>query len=110
LEADAILDRSGEGAKVFDLLPSTFPPAYDKLADKPKITIIDYDEQHYHEAEFKEAAECFVFKEKPTVTWINIDGLHQVDILEKLGAGYGIHPLVLEDILSDQRPKIEDYD
>ena len=95
---------------MFDLLPSTFPPAYDKLADKPKITIIDYDEQHYHEAEVKEAAECFVFKEKPTVTWINIDGLRQVDILEKLGACYGIHPLVLEDILSDQRPKIEDYD
>jgi magnesium transporter len=80
------------------------------VADKPKITIIDYDEQHFQETEVKEAAECFVFKEKPTVTWINIDGLHQVDILEKLGACYGIHPLVLEDILSDQRPKIEDYD
>jgi len=87
------LDRSSEG-----------------VADKPKITIIDYDEQHFQETEVKEAAECFVFKEKPTVTWINIDGLHQVDILEKLGACYGIHPLVLEDILSDQRPKIEDYD
>jgi len=44
------------------------------------------------------------------VTWINIDGLHQMDVLEKLGACYGIHPLVLEDILTDQRPKIEDYD
>lgn len=87
------MDRSNEG-----------------VADKPKITIIDYDEQHFQETEVKEAAECFVFKEKPTVTWINIDGLHQVDILEKLGACYGIHPLVLEDILSDQRPKIEDYD
>ncbi len=46
----------------------------------------------------------------PTITWINIDGLHQVDILEKLGSCYGIHPLVLEDILTDQRPKIEDYE
>jgi magnesium transporter len=44
------------------------------------------------------------------VTWINIDCLHLVDILEKLGACYGFHPLVLEDILSDQRPKVEDYD
>jgi len=33
-----------------------------------------------------------------------------MDILEKLGACYGFHPLVLEDILTDQRPKIEDYD
>jgi len=104
------LDQSSKGAKVSELPSSTLPPASDKQAEKPKITIIDYDEQHYHEAEVKEAAECFVFKEKPTVTWINIDGLRQVDILEKLGACYGIHPLVLEDILSDQRPKIEDYD
>lgn len=44
------------------------------------------------------------------MTWINIDCLHQVDILEKIGACYGFHPLVLEDILSDQRPKVEDYD
>ena len=44
------------------------------------------------------------------MTWINIDCLSQVDILEKLGACYCFHPLVLEDILSDQRPKVEDYD
>jgi magnesium transporter len=46
----------------------------------------------------------------PTVTWINVDGLHQVEILEKLGEYYGFHPLMLEDILNtDQRPKMEDY-
>jgi magnesium transporter len=39
-----------------------------------------------------------------------VDGLHQVEILEKLGECYGLHPLVLEDILNtDQRPKTEDY-
>jgi magnesium transporter len=44
------------------------------------------------------------------VTWINIDGLHQIEILEKIGECYGLHPLVLEDILNtDQRPKMEDY-
>jgi len=86
------------------------PHTSEKIPEKPKITIIDYDEQHYHEAEAKDVEECFQFKNQPTVTWINIDGLHQMDVLEKLGACYGIHPLVLEDILTDQRPKIEDYD
>jgi magnesium transporter len=39
-----------------------------------------------------------------------VDGLHQVEILETLGECYGLHPLVLEDILNtDQRPKMEDY-
>ena len=60
--------------------------------------------------EVKKIEECFLFKDKPTVTWINVDGLHQVEILEKLGECYGLHPLVLEDILNtDQRPKMEDY-
>jgi magnesium transporter len=97
-------------AQVSDLSLSTELPASEKLTEKPKITVIDYDEKHFHEAELKEVAEAFVFKQKPTVTWINIDGLHQADVLEKIGSCYGIHPLVLEDILTDQRPKIEDYD
>ena len=86
------------------------PLTGEAVTERPKITVIDYDESHYHEAEVKAVEESFVFKGKPTVTWINIDGLRQVDILEKLGSCYGIHPLVLEDILTDQRPKIEDYD
>jgi magnesium transporter len=86
------------------------PMINEKPLERPKITIIDYDELHYHEAEAKDVEECFRFKNQPTVTWINIDGLHQMDVLEKLGSCYGIHPLVLEDILTDQRPKIEDYD
>ena len=77
---------------------------------EPKITILDYDETQFHESEVKVIEECFVFKEKPTVTWINVDGLHQTEILEKLGECYGLHPLVLEDILNtEQRPKMEDY-
>jgi magnesium transporter len=75
-----------------------------------KITVVDYDESHYHEAEVSSIEDCFVFRAQPTVTWIHIVGLTQADALEKLGACYGFHPLVLEDILSDQRPKVEDYD
>jgi len=71
---------------------------------------MDYDEAHFQEKETKTIEECLLFKDKPTVTWINIDGLHQVEILERLGECYGLHPLVLEDILdTDQRPKMEDY-
>jgi magnesium transporter len=45
------------------------------------------------------------------VTWINIDGLHEVDSIEKLGKHFDLHPLVLEDILNTaQRPKVEVFD
>jgi magnesium transporter len=76
-----------------------------------KITVIDYDEGQLQEKEVKTVNECFPFKDKPTVTWINIDGLHQVDIIEKMGTHFNIHPLVLEDIVNTgQRPKMEDFD
>ena len=53
---------------------------------------------------------CFPFKDKPTNTWINIEGIHDVRVLERLGESYGFHTLILEDILNtDQRPKMEDH-
>jgi magnesium transporter len=87
-------------------------PVYigDKKVDKIKIRILDYDESRFEEKEAKTIEESFPFKDKPTVTWINIDGLHQVDIIEKMGAHFGLHPLLLEDVVNTtQRPKMEDY-
>ncbi len=43
------------------------------------------------------------------MTWINIDGIHEVEIIEKIGSHFGFHPLMLEDIVNTgQRPKLED--
>jgi magnesium transporter len=97
-------------SKKAGLPPGALVHIGEKKAETLKITIMDYDEAHFEEKEIKTIDECFIFKDKPTVTWINIDGLHQVEILEKLGECYGLHPLVLEDILNtDHRPKMEDY-
>jgi magnesium transporter len=90
--------------------PGTLVHIGAKKVEEPKIRIIDYDEEHFQEREIKAIEECFLFREQPTVTWINVDGLHKPEILEKLGECYRFHPLVLEDILNtDQRPKMEDY-
>ncbi|PIS23597.1 MAG: magnesium and cobalt transport protein CorA [bacterium (Candidatus Stahlbacteria) CG08_land_8_20_14_0_20_40_26] len=78
--------------------------------EEVKITIIDYDERHFEERKVKKVEECLPFTDKPTVTWINIDGIHQVDIIEAIGKHFGVHPLVLEDIVdTGQRPKMEDF-
>jgi len=78
-------------------------------AEAMKITVMDYDGDRVEEKEVRAVEECFPFKEAPSVTWINVEGLHQVEPLEKLGGAFGLHPLVLEDILTtDQRPKVED--
>src|SRR4030065_1093905 len=97
-------------SKKAGLPPGTLVHIGERRAKDLKITLIDYDEIHFQEREIEKIEECFVFRDLQTVTWINVDGLHQVEILEKLGECYGFHPLMLEDILNtDQRPKMEDY-
>lgn len=92
------------------LPPGSLVHIGDKKTEKIKITIIDYDETHFQDKVAEKIEECFPFKDKPTVTWINIDGLHRIDIIEKLGKHFELHPLLLEDILNTgQRPKIEDF-
>ncbi len=77
--------------------------------EKPKITVIDYDENHVEERVVASAKECFAFKQTPTITWINVDGVNDSSLVQQLGTHYEIHPLTLEDILNtEQRPKKED--
>ena len=92
------------------LPPGTLVHIGEQKAEEVRITVIDYDEARFQEKEIETVEECFPFKDKPNVTWINVDGIHQVAVLEHLGDCFGLHPLVLEDILNtDQRPKMEDF-
>jgi magnesium transporter len=97
--------------KKVGLPPGTLVQVEEKKAEKVKIYIIDYDETQFQEKEAEAVEECFPFKDKPSVTWINIDGVHQVEVMEKIGAHFGIHSLILEDIMHTvQRPKMEDFE
>ncbi|OGI15646.1 magnesium and cobalt transport protein CorA [Candidatus Micrarchaeota archaeon RBG_16_49_10] len=74
------------------------------------IKVIEYNEEAFEEREAKTVEECFGKKAK-TVKWINIDGIHDIGVIEKIGKHFDMHPLMLEDILNtEQRPKIEYYD
>ena len=93
------------------LPPGTLVHVGDKKTEKVRITVIDYDDKNVTEKEISTIDECFAFKDTPTVTWLNIDGLHDTTVIERIGEKYGFHPLVLEDILNTgQRPKFEDFD
>jgi magnesium transporter len=75
-----------------------------------KIERYEYDPGHLEQGELSSLKECALPKAAPTVTWINVDGVSEVEVLRHFGECFGIHPLVLEDILAtDQRPKAEDY-
>jgi magnesium transporter len=91
------------------LSPGTLMYVGEKKTGRPRITVLDYDPSGFREKEAAAVEECFPFKDTDTVTWINVDGVHDAGVIEKLGAAFGIHPLVLEDIMTTtQRPKTED--
>lgn len=91
--------------------PGTLQYVGNKEAVQTRISIMDYYQKDFNEKEVQNIEDCFPFKSTPTVTWLNIDGLHDVQIIESIGKFYDIHPLVLEDILNtNQRPKLEEYD
>ncbi|MHB1346208.1 MAG: magnesium/cobalt transporter CorA [Candidatus Humimicrobiaceae bacterium] len=82
----------------------------EKKVEKVKIRLIDYGPEEYAEQIITNIEQCFPYKDEQTITWINIDGIHEVEIMRKLGDCFGFHPLILEDILNtQQRPKIEDF-
>lgn len=98
-------------SKKIGLPPGTLIHIGEKKIETAKISIIDYDVDQFEEKEAKSVEECFPFKDKFTVTWININGIHDVEIIEKIGNHFNIHPLILEDIVhTGQRPKMEDLE
>jgi magnesium transporter len=93
------------------LPPGTLVHIGEKKTEKGRIRLIAYNEDDFEERDLSSVEECSSYKEKSSVTWINVDGIHQPDIAETIGRQYDLHPLVLEDILNtDQRPKVEDYE
>lgn len=98
-------------SKKAGMSPGTLVHVGEHKIDKARITLVNYDEDRLEEQELKRIAESFAYKDTPPVSWINIDGLHEVEIIEKIGTHFGIHPLIMEDIVNTgQRPKIEDFE
>ena len=93
------------------LPPGTLMHIGEEKKHTPKISILDYNEAKFEEKIAKNVEECFPFRQKKSVTWINIDGTHDPHIIEDLGKQFGFHSLLLEDIMNnEQRPKIDDFD
>lgn len=92
------------------MLPGTLLHVGERRAEQVKVSVIEYAKGWFTAKGIKAPGLFFEGKRKPTVRWIDIEGLHQIDIVRQLGKRHKIHHLVLEDILQTaQRPKIEDY-
>ncbi|HMR91270.1 MAG TPA: magnesium/cobalt transporter CorA [Chitinophagaceae bacterium] len=74
------------------------------------VFAFDYDAASLEEKQLSSVEDAFVYSSSKRTSWINIDGLRKADI-EKICTHYGIHPLLIEDILSiNQRPKMDEVE
>ena len=80
-----------------------------KKMESSQLTLMDYDNENLTETHFSDIEEIQHLKALPTVSWINVYGIHDPEIIQKIGNIFDIPPLLLEDILNtDKRPKFEE--
>lgn len=93
------------------LPPGTLMYIGDKSAQATHLSVIDYDVTTLREKQITKLDELEPFLTSQTVTWLNVDGLKDILLLETLGKKFNLHTLTLEDILhTEQRPKFEEFD
>jgi magnesium transporter len=79
--------------------------------EKVKIEIISYSPDRVEENRDASPADCLLPREAGVVIWINIYGIHDVELIKSLADNFRLHPLTTEDIVNtNQRPKAEDYE
>lgn len=103
-------DTPGSAADKSGLPPGSLVHIGEVHSEETRISVIQYNQKIFNNFELSDINEIKRFSTDGLITWINIDGLSNIAVIQFIGEYFGIHPLVLEDILSThQRPKMEEY-
>lgn len=98
-------------SKKIGVAPGAMIHVGEKKVDQVAITVLEYGPEHLDVRQVTDIDQALPLKAAPIVTWMNVVGLHEVEVLEKIGHQYQIHPLILEDALNTGKiPKIEIFD
>ena len=98
-------------AKEVGLPPGTLIHVGKQRIETPIVSLIAYGQAHDESRDNVDITEATAHKETLTVSWINLSGIHDINVIQKLGTGFNLHPLALEDILNTQhRPKVEEME
>ncbi len=94
--------------KTIGLPPGSLVHIGDKKRDTTVITQIEYGEDTCNQSNISSKDLSEIKQSEGKAIWLNIEGLNETEVLAQIGDKFGLHPLVMEDILNtDQRPKIE---
>ncbi|MCA1809129.1 MAG: magnesium/cobalt transporter CorA [Kiritimatiellia bacterium] len=101
----------GQTARKAGLPPGSLVHVGEQKTARVQVRLLDYNARQFNEQTDVSPAECVSFRSTDTVTWIDVVGLHDPAVIEKLGGDFSLHPLTQEDILNTrQRPKVEQFD
>lgn len=93
------------------LPPGSLVHVGDIRVDETTISAIDYSKEQAVETVISSVSELLPYRDSDTVTWVIVEGLADVAVIEGIGEMFGIHRLVLEDILNThQRPKFDEFE
>lgn len=74
------------------------------------VELITYDRQSFAKYDNLDVTALLSKLETEKINWINIDGLDDQDVIDKLQSYFCLHPLLIEDVVADQRPKSEEFE
>ncbi|NNM36076.1 MAG: magnesium/cobalt transporter CorA [Nitrosopumilus sp.] len=83
----------------------------EQKVDKVQINLIEYDAENINEVNDATIEECLESKNKSNVSWVNIVGVHDANIIKTFGDNFGIHSLHQSNIMNTElRPSVEIHD
>ena len=101
----------GKRNKTVGLVPGTLVYTGNIKNEEISINFYQYNESYYKKETGKDINKIFSLLNKEDINWININGIHDVELIEIIGKNFKFHSLLLEDILSvNDLPKYEEYE
>ena len=83
----------------------------EKKLEKPLVEVIEFNSEKIEHSVLLDLDHISIFKDSPEISWINVTGIHDIDLVQKIGEAFELHPLLLEDIVNTgQRPKCEEFE
>lgn len=83
----------------------------DRKVEYVRLRVIDFDANNLEENVIETVREVVDYREKDTVTWLNIDGLHNVELMTEIAQQFELNPIILADVMNTQaRSKVQEYD
>jgi len=77
----------------------------------PRIWYMDYTEETLEAGEVEDVEALRAIHERESTTWVDVQGLGDKEVLDRLGAIFALHELLLADIAHvPQRPKLDAYE